>query len=1058
VQDYLVSQGRTPAWAHQCHKALIELIEQAGKDVPASQRILPGPEAATLRELNTKLGDDDLARRYVSALELRRALLMPSDRASTQSLPSGHQWEPDALFTGREHELEQIAAALRIGEPDLVSPVVLHGLTGCGKTSLALEFAARESHAIHPVFIPATNRATLVSTLEKLTNSSTPETALHDPNLADLRGPVTARLPGNAATLLILDGVTEAGTVQGLIARKNLCRVIITTNETLIDEGFTHIEVGGWSQEESEAYIRQILTTEPNENVEALANGLFRHPLGIAQATKYCRSLGISADGYLNRFKNAPLPMLDNGQVSGYKSTCAQAISLNIAAAAERDGRSALILLSLAFTGDTPLPEDLFELDCGLVYLDSYPTLPRKKKSIWSQLLRFNRSSKEDSIQLPSFTTGASLRAQAALRDPIRRDRALRALQEFSLVKRHHGILSVHPLIRLVAREIISPSAIGFEIILGPLSQFLSPFDAALNEQIHRYIDHVTSMTQHALDLGHHGLSTVAACLYLARYLGPHGDDENAVRYATAALDIAKRRTAEVQAYSRLDTSMYCAAASAYAHAGEIDYAIELLRLGISSSQEKQDKHELSVCLHHLGQLAVASGRREVAVEVLHSLEVDLEENRRATPAGLTVAHTKTQLLRMIGRIDEARELNQWCLDQLDGDTDTYQTQREYIYSDAAVLALDSYDSEVQLANSRQIMEIRRRKRGGEPSPDDERFIYAFIDLADSIVSYATDVGGQHVSSTRQHDDLYAEAESVLNEAEEILDSRYGKSHHLYPGILSIRGRLHFIRGNYAEARTALTEAEAGLRITNTQIQKQLVPTLFHLAQVHYIFGDTNRSFTLMREVCQRDLAVYGEGHPEVVKNNELLEQLQQAEFFKGLSDMLQQALDLSPNREPLSGVDVFSSLPPSGATYIAYSSTDISYIGRLIAQADANLAANAAQTWSSTLLGDINDEALSWEELKEDSFTVWRMFDVRLARHFYVHRYDDAWRLIEALSHGGHEAISVEALEKWGRATLGRKRILSPRWKPGPTVRGNRALTATLVPRHEETGPERQT
>jgi tetratricopeptide (TPR) repeat protein len=347
-------------------------------------------------------------------------------------------------------------------------------------------------------------------------------------------------------------------------------------------------------------------------------------------------------------------------------------------------------------------------------------------------------------------------------------------------------------------------------------------------------------------------------------------------------------------------------------------------------------------------------------------------------------------------------------------------------------------------------LEIRRGRRGNRPSPDDERFIRALVDLADAILDYADDVRDQLVASALRYDDLCAEARCALDEAEKIVESRYGRDHELHAGVLSARGRLHLLNREYEAARDCLSEAAIGLRRAGFVLQAQLVPTLFHLAQVRYVLNETEQAIALMREVCARDLAVYGPGHPEVVKNEELLEGMQQAEFMKRMRDVArQEAGPPPPSRVPKTD-DVANALPRSGAMYFAFSGRAVSYVGTMVAHVDAGLDEEAALVWSSSYFDGIDDDAISWECLTQDGATVWRVFDVLRLRHFYVHRYEDAWRVIEALSHGGYEDVPAEALARWGRSALLRRGVRSPQWKPGPPVEGGRALVATLVPRYE--------
>ena len=245
TQEYLSAAGRSGRWAYESYIRLMERIREASTEVPAVRRSVtaPAPVAATLRDLNRKLRHDDIGRRYLSAAELRKTILAASDgHEARDNRTTVKSWESDPLFTGRKAELAQALHALRLGEPDRVAPVVLHGVTGCGKTTLALEVAARSSGSLVPVVINVENRAALIHGLNELAGASSRDV----PGAGTLPrqgGPVTPMLPDNPSMLLILDGVQDREAIRGIISRQNLCRILITTQMAHVDDGYLHIEI-----------------------------------------------------------------------------------------------------------------------------------------------------------------------------------------------------------------------------------------------------------------------------------------------------------------------------------------------------------------------------------------------------------------------------------------------------------------------------------------------------------------------------------------------------------------------------------------------------------------------------------------------------------------------------------------------------------------------------------------------------------------------------------------------------------------------------------------------
>jgi hypothetical protein len=109
-------------------------------------------------------------------------------------------------------------------------------MSGTGKTSLALQFAALWSPTLEPVLIDASSRVSLATGLAQLGDAPVAEPST-------LRGSVAPVLPGTSAMLLILDQVSDRDVVQGLVPRRGLCRVIVTTTVKYLDESFQELEI-----------------------------------------------------------------------------------------------------------------------------------------------------------------------------------------------------------------------------------------------------------------------------------------------------------------------------------------------------------------------------------------------------------------------------------------------------------------------------------------------------------------------------------------------------------------------------------------------------------------------------------------------------------------------------------------------------------------------------------------------------------------------------------------------------------------------------------------------
>jgi hypothetical protein len=210
-------------YAEHCYNVLVDLIVTLGKDGPANDK--PGPIPCTALSLDHLDPDDrrDLEAQYVDLENLRQLVLAEFDRRSGAAVPDiGHRWEADPRFTGRRNELKLITEGLQPGGTEATTPIVIHGLAGSGKTSLATQFAAQHSATLRPIFVSAGSRVTVIEALRRLAPAWDEQT--WQSGLADACTPVTPPLPGTSATLLILDGVDDVEpTGHGASASQGLC-------------------------------------------------------------------------------------------------------------------------------------------------------------------------------------------------------------------------------------------------------------------------------------------------------------------------------------------------------------------------------------------------------------------------------------------------------------------------------------------------------------------------------------------------------------------------------------------------------------------------------------------------------------------------------------------------------------------------------------------------------------------------------------------------------------------------------------------------------------------
>ncbi len=245
------------------------------------------------------------------------------------------------------------------------------------------------------------------------------------PSTASVSGAASASagqappLPEDPQLLMIIDGVTDPATIDGLIPRRSLTRFVVTSTATHLDDAFVHLQVGPLDQADSVAYLHSVLSDERPDMLAQVAQVLAGHPLGLVQAASYCRSQRISASGYLQRVVAAPVPLLDLGRAADHPTPTATAIRELFRIAVESEPAVIPLAVAMACAGPEPLPESVFE----------------------HQIL----VQSEDGEPSPAETQLVSLT------DVLVRDRAVAALHQSSLVVREHDELHIHPLVQSVS-------------------------------------------------------------------------------------------------------------------------------------------------------------------------------------------------------------------------------------------------------------------------------------------------------------------------------------------------------------------------------------------------------------------------------------------------------------------------------------------------------------------------------------------------------------------------------------------------------------------------------
>lgn len=834
----------TEARAELIYRNLVEKISELSNDDATTKAI-----SATLR---TSTKDPAAARLRAGFLSRSVITGIMSDEQDTQfrskntDNPDPLGWVQDALFVGRDRHLDMLRASFRFGSRGDASPVVLHGTPGCGKTSLAMQFAAMQS-GVKPILINAVSRAAVLRDLGKLALGL--DSSYTNSGLPMLDSPVTLSLPGDSRTLYIFDGVTDADTLKGIVPRAAKCRVLITSTVPFIDLGYDHILVEGWERHESHAFIQRAMPGIGETDSEKLAAALHDHPLALVQAASYCRTTDTSVAHFLDRLTNEPLRALDLGHAPGHPGTVVRTIQLNSQALRERDSVAGEVLNLLSFFGADDIQLSIFEGRWPIAYVDSAGTSQRPLGR-WRLLQRRKRDQPQDANISP-----AGWALMRALQDDDIRERAFQALRASSLAQSQDARFRVHPLVALVIRTGMADTRPWLEVGLGALSMFI-PEDGDEMSIADSNLHHIVSLISYALDGEHGGPIVVVGCIFLSHRLAMLGIDigsRTAVEFAETGMRLARRSVDQGRLPISALLAQRHAAARAYFASGRVNKAIEVLEENFDLGVANQSQLIMLRAISGIASIVAEAGDPELVRHVFNRLPpADILDSH----VRLDVDVLRVSLLQRLNRMSEAATiLNRIQEDIRDSDLIVTPDTLEEIARVGADMARYSNDPESSFERAMEILNQRKLRRGQHA---DGSLLAAYCGAADAAID----------------GDKLKEADQILSEAKEVADLFEGRSNHYH--YLAVLGRLYFVQGKHPRALPILTDAVSGLEASPTA-RGHLAPALLHLGQALALSGRFDEGIRTVERACEVDSDFYGPKHPETLIDLQILDAMRKS-------------------------------------------------------------------------------------------------------------------------------------------------------------------------------------
>jgi tetratricopeptide (TPR) repeat protein len=281
----------------------------------------------------------------------------PSELPPVWSVP----FHPNPFFTGREQLLAELEARLHAADVT-VRRVVLSGLGGVGKTSVAVEFVYRH-HADYDLVwcVNGEQPASLLTDLAALAGQlGLAPDAPQEAQVAALRG----WLERHQRWLLVLDNVDDPQRVVELLPRSGTGHVLVTSRTAVGWEPLASVLPVEVLNPADAAELLQTRAAETGPAAEAaaakLAATLGGLPLALEQAGAYVASTGtVTLVGYVELFATRAPELLKRGQPLSYQHTVATTWSLALQHLRDTETAAVDLLTLASFLAPDDLPQPL---------------------------------------------------------------------------------------------------------------------------------------------------------------------------------------------------------------------------------------------------------------------------------------------------------------------------------------------------------------------------------------------------------------------------------------------------------------------------------------------------------------------------------------------------------------------------------------------------------------------------------------------------------------------------------------------------------------------------
>ncbi|GAA2517944.1 FxSxx-COOH system tetratricopeptide repeat protein [Streptomyces levis] len=324
-------------------------------------------------------------------------------------------------FVGRQALLRAVEEQLAAQDTAAVLPNALHGLGGVGKSQLALEYIYTHQRDYRIIcWIPAERESLILAALSSLASQLGVAPAGQDSlGAAAANTAVPAVLEAlRTGTpydnwLLVFDNAEDIEAVRGYFPHNGPGKVIVTSRNRGWERVATSLPVNVFERDESIELLQKRAKDLPREDADRLAEALGDLPLAVEQSGAWLGVTGMEVDEYLELLAQRSPEILEIEQSPDYPVSVAAAWDISLERIRQNNPGARQLLDICASMAPEPIPRSILRSSRGV--------------NITPQI-------------------------DPMLREPIKLNRAIRDLSQFSLIKvdPRAGTLQMHRLLQTV--------------------------------------------------------------------------------------------------------------------------------------------------------------------------------------------------------------------------------------------------------------------------------------------------------------------------------------------------------------------------------------------------------------------------------------------------------------------------------------------------------------------------------------------------------------------------------------------------------------------------------